>query len=372
MKYLASILILTFGLGCATLYAQTYDLRFLTAQHDGINGGTYSVVMQIKKGSGPDFTLGSSNFRFDFNSAGLSPKAPFIQVEDHFDDGLNHPTMAVPVYHDMTSTGTSSQGFASINIDLNVTNFGFPQIGAGSWISIATLTFTIIDNNQTSALTFRTSTPGNNVAFADDQTTILGQGIFQNLDEPLSVTGFPVELLDFEADVHHGYPRLSWITAREENSDRFEIEEMRQEGTWELIGRVTAAGFSDQEQSYSFSGETKLNGEAHYRLKMVDLDGSVEYSEIRTLTNEGLTLISAYPIPASEFLVVEGIRTDLVRQAEVSWYSLQGNLITTEIMAPGSAAATVVNVPGVLSPGIYLLRISSDSGILLQQKITVR
>ena len=346
-------------------FAQTYDLRFVPVTNAGQAGGDYQVTIQIRKGSGADFALGSSNIRFDYNAQGLTPKGAFLLHEHNFDDGLLHPTGGFAAYNDMTSTGTGD-GFGSVNIDLNVTLSGFPLIDATAWVDVATLDFTIANESQSSGLTFRTSSPGNTLAFAHDEATLLGQGTFTGLDEALG-SAFAVELVDFTAILQGEEAALAWTTAWETGSDFFAIEHQSDSATWAEVGQVAAQGTSVVPVGYSFLTDALEPGENAYRLRMVDLNGDFSYSAVRTLVYEPIaSSIDVYPNTARDHFFVRFRGQGLLGPATFTWLDLNGRSLYRYDVS--QVLEYRHQVPAGLADGLYLLHVQVPG----QVRTTVR
>jgi len=91
----------------------------------------------------------------------------------------------------------------------------------------------------------------------------------------------PVEMLYFEANCENGVNQLLWATASEINSDYFEIQKSIDANSWESLGIVNAAGFSNSLIRYYFEDRNSNKFKyVYYRLKQVDFDGSFSYSKI--------------------------------------------------------------------------------------------
>lgn len=100
----------------------------------------------------------------------------------------------------------------------------------------------------------------------------------------------PVELISFTALVTNNTVLLNWQTATETNNSGFEIE--RQVGSgqvavgnlpdgeagWDTIGFVPGFGTSTEPKTYSFTDNNASSGIYKYRLKQIDLDGTLNYS----------------------------------------------------------------------------------------------
>ena len=93
----------------------------------------------------------------------------------------------------------------------------------------------------------------------------------------------PVILTSFTARQEESTVHLTWSTASEINSDYFQIERSPDGTDFKTLSRQTAAGDSQQELTYRYADEgaaNRFSGTLYYRLKMVDFDGSFEYSDI--------------------------------------------------------------------------------------------
>jgi hypothetical protein len=139
---------------------------------------------------------------------------------------------------------------------------------------------------------------GNNLFAGGEFSTIQGKehpylAIFENVSEfPL-----PVFLLSFSAKVASVSEVekvvCNWKTVNEENSSYFQVERSSNGRNFITIGKLNAHGNSSSVIGYSYTDETPLAGLSYYRLKMVDLDGSVNYSSIVTITisSKSLTVL---------------------------------------------------------------------------------
>lgn len=129
----------------------------------------------------------------------------------------------------------------------------------------------------------------------------------------------PVDFLSFTAVYNEPLRAgvLNWSTAREWGNSHFEVERAINEvDTWETIGKVDGAGYADQVSSYSFTDYRipPTGGTAFYRIRQVDLDGTISHSDTRGIRVESLpssrTWI-AYPNPkdSGNFLHLELVNT---------------------------------------------------------------
>ncbi|MEM9820813.1 MAG: T9SS type A sorting domain-containing protein, partial [Bacteroidota bacterium] len=112
----------------------------------------------------------------------------------------------------------------------------------------------------------------------------------------------PVELLSFQAKYQKPNTAfLTWETESEYQSSHFDIERSKGNVTdWGKLGQVIAEGTSDRLKAYQFVDPKLTFDTYYYRLKMWDLDGTYEYSEIRSITIAPNGQIEVYPNPADD------------------------------------------------------------------------
>jgi extracellular elastinolytic metalloproteinase len=185
------------------------------------------------------------------------------------------------------------------------------------------------------------------------------QGTYSNA-VVVTTSPLPVELTAFTAMLAGpATVRLAWATASEKNSHSFEIERSVEGVTFAAIGTVAAAGNSSSAFRYELL-DAKLPARAawlYYRLKQVDLDGSFNYSPVRTVALSGAAAgLTLYPNPAHSGAAT---LTGTVSGALVTVYDALGRSVTTATADASGTAALVLPV-GLLA-GVYVVRASSKS-----------
>jgi len=95
----------------------------------------------------------------------------------------------------------------------------------------------------------------------------------------------PVDLVSFDAQQAGKRVDLSWITSQEMNSAKFEVEKSSDNNSFNKIAEVPAKGNSHDLTKYGPVQDHNVEfGKSYtYRLKMVDKDGSYNYSDTRTV-----------------------------------------------------------------------------------------
>jgi hypothetical protein len=110
----------------------------------------------------------------------------------------------------------------------------------------------------------------------------------------------PVEWMFFTGENMNDHNQLQWATASEKDASHFEVERSYDAVSFEKIGTVRAAGTSSETNFYGFNDYNMQNGANYYRLKLVNIDGTSEYSEIVVVENKvEADNFSFYPNPTS-------------------------------------------------------------------------
>lgn len=189
----------------------------------------------------------------------------------------------------------------------------------------------------------------------------------------------PVELLSFTATKKPGIDNpdqviTNWITTSESNTDYFEIERVEGSGTFNLnhfnkIGKVSAAGNSTVQVAYSFTDESPVqNTINYYRLKMVDKDGSFQYSRIQSVNFDEMPDWRTYPNPSTGIvnIIFQG---EPATSVQIKTFDASGNTVfKTSISATGGEQKIPVDLSGSqFSSGLYLIEVTSE-----RQKKTFR
>ncbi len=93
-------------------------------------------------------------------------------------------------------------------------------------------------------------------------------------------TALPLTWMSFNAKAVNKNVELDWITAREINTDHFDIERSDDGVHFSKIGTVVSSKNTSAESDYTFTDDQPMNGISYYRLKQVDIDGNFTYSTI--------------------------------------------------------------------------------------------
>ena len=180
-------------------------------------------------------------------------------------------------------------------------------------------------------------------------------------------TPLPVELTSFVVNktANRKDVLAVWKTATEINVNRFEIELAKgndglNQNLFVKIGEVAAVGNSTSEQTYSFLDlEMNKSGVRHYRLKIVDNDGTYTYSAIRPVLFSDEVKWQVYPNPSSStFNLVYQLNAG--ETMEVKVHDASGRLVYQNRIT-GSGFVQKLPIEMAVSTGMYLLEATTDT-----------
>ncbi len=119
----------------------------------------------------------------------------------------------------------------------------------------------------------------------------------------------PVELTGLTAKSDRDNVVIEWQTSTETNNQGFEIQR-KLEGveSWTVAGYVSGKGTTTERQTYQYVDKQLRAGKYIYRLKQIDLDGTIEYSqqiEVEVRVPEEYVLYQNYPNPFNPTTTIE-------------------------------------------------------------------
>lgn len=127
---------------------------------------------------------------------------------------------------------------------------------------------------------------------------------------------------------------ISWQTAVEINSNRFELEKSVDGKNFTTIAKVAASGNSSVTKQYSVEDMIENNVTAtYYRLKTVDKNGDFGYSSIQSVnTKISTTVNNVYPNPVKKGQEVNiEITSDKEQNISFVLINLQGKIVSNKL-----------------------------------------
>ncbi len=294
--------------------------------------------------------LGDDNALIDdedgFTITGQSP--PYVLTGGQtytFNVTVNGSGTAKPVYYAMWFDVNRDGDFTDPD-DIFVTrvkNHGSPVVDS------YTVTLPPVLSGVTAGVRFAATPVSTTFTKADNGEVTLTNGEIEDYVIRLNI-GLPVELLYLNIKEKDCSNVLSWETASEINTDYFIVERSTDKENFEQVQSVIATGEASR---YEFTDEKPQGAEIFYRLKMMDTDGSFEYSEIVSVKMScNDTEVSIFPNPVGSVLFFQSHQV-LPEPALAQFYSLEGRLMKSVMLTSWQDAVDLSE----LAKGLYILKI---------------
>lgn len=166
----------------------------------------------------------------------------------------------------------------------------------------------------------------------------------------------PVELVYFRGKLFNNQANLTWATASEINSEKFEIEYSVNGQNYKTIGEVTARGNTLETTSYNFIHKNVQKGSNYYRLKQIDVDGRYEYSKVIVIEKGGINSIISYPNPVINVMSIE-TETPI---KSIQILDINGRLVQSKKVMDEALTQQIDLID--LPKGTYLLDVEMEGG----------
>ena len=159
-----------------------------------------------------------------------------------------------------------------------------------------------------------------------------------------------LDLKSFDVTAENNTANLSWETLNEVNVKSFEIEKSYDATNFSTVGSVAAKNANAAKYNY----QDALNAAvAHYRLKMLDIDGKYSYSQIVKVINTTSGSVSIYPNPATNNLSINV--SNLKAISSFTIINSLGQPVMSALMNQTSMKTDVSN----LATGNYFIRFNN-------------
>ena len=173
----------------------------------------------------------------------------------------------------------------------------------------------------------------------------------------------PLHLLSFNAILQNKTVNVAWKTANETDEDHFVVERSPDARTFGDLQSVTAKGNGNSSiESYASVDLHPLTGTSYYRLREVDKDGAVTYSNIVSVTvlANGTIVISPNPVHDNLHVLLQsresGEATFVVSDVTGKIVAKQKNTIVE--------GTNTFHIPAAsLSTGLYVLKVIQNNTV---------
>ena len=132
----------------------------------------------------------------------------------------------------------------------------------------------------------------------------------------------PVSLASFNAQKIGDDIQITWESVIENNFANYSVEHARNAIDFNEVANQPGTGNGSR---YKFLHTSPAQGLNYYRLKMVDLDGSYVYSDVKVVdfSSDRSKQLNVYPNPFSQVFTIENLQTP----SDITVFDLTGKLI---------------------------------------------
>lgn len=187
--------------------------------------------------------------------------------------------------------------------------------------------------------------------------TVKALGLTEFCPYALARTGLPlpIKLISFDAvKISSSSSRLSWeLAACCSSAARFEIERSTDARNYSLLSSLPG---SETNRFYAYTDTRLARGITYYRLKMIDADGKITYSNVVALINDKagllITTLAPNPVQSQATLSITNAGTGPVQFAI---YDLRGRVVQQWQGNAGEGSTRFTLQLGGLRAGVYHL-----------------
>jgi Secretion system C-terminal sorting domain len=176
----------------------------------------------------------------------------------------------------------------------------------------------------------------------------------------------PIKLESFTAAPQDKTVLLSWVVSEEINVLKYEIEFSTDGRNFWLIGSRAATNSTN----YNLVHNSPVFGINYYRLKTIDKDGRISYSEIRTVNFRIAGNLTIYPNPANDILHITFAASSINKSATISVIAMDGKIMYQKNITKLSQTETLD--VSKLANGCYIMRVLTNEEVINKSVVVYR
>ena len=182
----------------------------------------------------------------------------------------------------------------------------------------------------------------------------------------------PVRLISFDGKATANGNELNWKTSAEVNFSHYEIEKSENTKEFKIIGKVLGTSSSKEIMNYSYldkevSGPSTfgMNNGAYYRLKLVDLDGKIDYSKVVFIKDKVSTTNISELFPNPNLSKIASVEINSITKTDllITSFDMVGRPVTVEKRLLNKGMNLVNINLEKLSNGTFIFKFETPEGI---------
>lgn len=171
----------------------------------------------------------------------------------------------------------------------------------------------------------------------------------------------PVNFLSFDAAVVGNEVVLHWATGVEVDNKGYVVERSADGKNWTALAALNAATEPALVNNYHYTDRKPLAGKSMYRIKQEDVNGSVQYSNVKAVTMSALVDVSVHPNPTKQYLSLTGLPAG----ASVKVIDVNGVVVYSSQVMSTEMHIDLKNQP----TGVYLVQVWLQDQEMAQFKV---
>ena len=260
----------------------------------------------------------------------------------------------------LSDVGLNTITWVDNTATINATN-------AGPYDGILTATTNIVNQDYTflkeignAPVQFHVVAP-NSVTITNTDNALLGT-TFSGPNTLNNFGSLPIILVSFTANLDESVVDLAWTTSSEVNADHIAIQRSVDAGShWSTIAtKAASAKDTYVATNYTYTDSKPASGTSEYRLQLVDKDGKVAYSQVKTVRNGLIGAVSVFPNPAHDYVNVTlgGSATGSIL---IRLYNQSGQLLQMKNVGNAGGSTVALSV-GAYPTGTYTIVVNGADG----------
>ena len=181
----------------------------------------------------------------------------------------------------------------------------------------------------------------------------------------LWVIPLPADGLTLTASLNGNTAKINWSTLSEQNTSYYNVERGTDGTNFKATGKeVAAAGNSADKREYKMDdniNSLRQNNVIYYRIKLVDIDGKIKYSNVVPLRLTQKAGVTIWPNPFHSTITIS-ITVEKETSLDINMIDVNGRTIrTVSQAAPKGVSQIPMSNLDRLPIGVYLVEISDKT-----------
>jgi len=184
-----------------------------------------------------------------------------------------------------------------------------------------------------------------------------------------ALNSLPVDITKFYAVQDDKDVFMHWETASELNVKHFEVEHSIDAINFSMMKMIMSSGDLSSTQYYSTTHSNPPAGFNYYRLKIINQDGSIDYSHVEIVKFDSQINFNIYPNPVKEFIKIQG-DVNYNENPLIEVFDRNGKLLfSSEVKFENGYMQLKTEDINIKESGVYFIRINSKKDNFLLKLI---